>query len=165
MARSRHSYAGDIVIQLGAVRLNAIGFSGTKKGMTPDQKCCLARELQRLAKAGATEFHHGDCVGADDEAHDLAVAAGMEVITPPPINTSGRAWRQADRTHKPMKYLARNHVIAETTDRLIACPFQYQEILRSGTWATVRYARKAGRSVLIIWPDGQTETESGRWLF
>jgi hypothetical protein len=38
---------------------------------------------------------------------------------------------------------------------VIAAPMSSAEILRSGTWATIRYARKAGKPVLIIWPNGE----------
>jgi predicted Rossmann fold nucleotide-binding protein DprA/Smf involved in DNA uptake len=37
---------------------------------------------------------------------------------------------------------------------MIATPHSYVEIGRSGTWATVRYARKAGKPIYLILPDG-----------
>ena len=40
------------------------------------------------------------------------------------------------------------------TDTLVAAPKEDEEVVRSGTWATVRYARKAGRVVLVVRPDG-----------
>jgi len=40
-------------------------------------------------------------------------------------------------------------------DVLIAAPGEFVERKRgSGTWGTVRYARKLGRPLVIIWPDG-----------
>jgi hypothetical protein len=33
-----------------------------------------------------------------------------------------------------------------------------------GTWATVRYARKAGLPIAIIWPDGEITREGPAWL-
>ena len=38
---------------------------------------------------------------------------------------------------------------------LIAAPAEQEgERLRSGTWATVRYARRLGRRVVLVCPDG-----------
>jgi hypothetical protein len=41
----------------------------------------------------------------------------------------------------------------------VACPRTDQEQRRSGTWATVRYARKVGKPVLIIGRDGKIKLE------
>lgn len=58
-------------------------------------------------------------------------------------------------TYKPEPYLDRNHYMVDRCNLLIACP-EGIEALRSGTWATVRYARKRPRNHLIIYPDGTT---------
>jgi hypothetical protein len=39
----------------------------------------------------------------------------------------------------------------------LACPRGYTEELRSGTWATIRYARKTGVPYVIIFPDRTVE--------
>jgi hypothetical protein len=46
-------------------------------------------------------------------------------------------------------YLARNDKLVELADRLIAFPKTSKEVLRSGTWATIRRARKKGIPVDI----------------
>jgi predicted Rossmann fold nucleotide-binding protein DprA/Smf involved in DNA uptake len=46
--------------------------------------------------------------------------------------------------------LERNHLIVAACDVLNAAPLQDEEILRSGTWATIRYARKAGKTVIQL---------------
>jgi hypothetical protein len=51
-------------------------------------------------------------------------------------------------------YLVRNHEIVDDSQVLIAAPKEFTEQLRSGTWATIRYARKIGRTVRIVFPDG-----------
>lgn len=43
---------------------------------------------------------------------------------------------------------------------LIAFPPSKEEITRSGTWSTIRYARKCHKSLIIVYPDGQTITEN-----
>ena len=58
------------------------------------------------------------------------------------------------RTPKP--YLERNQDIADETGILLACPSGFKEVLRSGTWATIR----RGKIVAIIFPDGSVETRN-----
>jgi hypothetical protein len=45
---------------------------------------------------------------------------------------------------------------------VIACPFERTEQQRSGTWATVRMARKAGKPLVIVYPQGDERRE--RWF-
>ena len=70
-------------------------------------------------------------------------------------------WPNYIRPAKPP--LDRNHDIVERCDLLIATPHTVEEQLRSGTWATIRYARKVHRPHYIIRPCGQlvTYTETG----
>jgi outer membrane protein insertion porin family len=56
--------------------------------------------------------------------------------------------------------LDRNRAIVDSCDVLIACPKGPEE-QRSGTWATVRYARKQKKRIVIIWPDGEVTEEKG----
>jgi hypothetical protein len=57
---------------------------------------------------------------------------------------------------------SRNHDIVDETELLIACPGELAEAVRSGTWATVRYARKLGRPIVIFWPDGSVTGEPAK---
>lgn len=141
-----------------------VGFTGTQVGGLPMQEETL-RQLLRDKKP--SEFHHGDCVGADAQAHQvvcgLRIDEGLTRIIPhihPPLDTVKRAWCQWDNAivYRPRPYLERNHAIVDATDELIAMPKGYEEELRSGTWATIRYARKQGKPVTIIWPNGSTNT-------
>jgi hypothetical protein len=43
-----------------------VGFTGTRKGMTPQQRVAFAELVITLRP---TQAHHGDCVGADAEFH------------------------------------------------------------------------------------------------
>src|SRR5262245_41796084 len=61
----------------------------------------------------------------------------------------------------PYFYLVRNRDIVEETDLLIAAPANAVEHLQSGTWCTVRYARRSGRHS-IIRPDGTGRVCSSR---
>jgi hypothetical protein len=105
------------------------------------------------------ELHHGDCVGADKEAHDYFVNRFPFDVTThahPGIECEAegmRAFCAADVIHEPMKNLERDDVVA-AQDVLIALPRTKGEILRSGTWATVRYAARRQRPIYVIRPDG-----------
>lgn len=68
-----------------------------------------------------------------------------------------RSYCQGDVIKEEKEYIQRNHDIVDDSDMLIAFPSTMNEILRSGTWATIRYAKKRGKMVLIIFPDGSTE--------
>ena len=50
--------------------------------------------------------------------------------------------------------LVRNHKIVGAVHLLIATPKTDKEELRSGTWATIRYAKKVRLSTCIVYPDG-----------
>lgn len=51
---------------------------------------------------------------------------------------------------KSESYMLRNDLIVAHLDRLVAFPPTREEELRSGTWATVRRAHKAGKDVIIL---------------
>lgn len=97
---------------------------------------------------------HGDCFGADAQAHILARKLGWRVIIHPPIELQKRAMCVGDEVWPSKPYLVRNHDIVANTDRMVATPRGYSEEMRSGTWATVRYALKIGRTVYVVTPDG-----------
>lgn len=53
-----------------------------------------------------------------------------------------------------------DHDIVDATAVLVACPKEEEgEELRSGTWATVRYARRRHRPVYVVRPSGRVEEE------
>ena len=69
------------------------------------------------------------------------------------------AYKVAKDIRLPKKPLIRNRDIVRETAVLIATPEQTIEQLRSGTWATVRYARKMNRPTVLIFPDGTLTLE------
>lgn len=140
-----------------------IGFTGSRTGLNDFQR----KELKKLLGArtdlssGHVDFHHGGCVGADAEAHKLAVLLGCRAF----VHPCTIAYQRAYLTHVYKLYgeqepLARNRDIVKITTELIACPSGKEE-LRSGTWATIRYARKLGRRITIVYP-GDVSIEASR---
>ena len=128
--------------------LMKVGFTGTRRGMSLRQ---LA-EATRIINDIATEVRHGDCVGADEQVHIIAVKAGVRRVVHPPSDSKNRAWCGGfdGSIVMPAKpYLERNRDIVDACDMLVAAPYGPEKV-RSGTWATVRYARKVGKAVLVL---------------
>lgn len=130
---------------------SSIGFTGTRDGMTEAQKTTLAS----LLREHSGEFHHGDCLGADAQAHDLAKAAGLEPVAHPPLISALRAYKQTNKVYEPADYLQRNREIVDETTVLFATPKEFEEQPKGGTWYTIRYAKKRGRIPVVILPDGR----------
>ncbi len=133
-----------------------IGFTGSRKGITVAQAETLERFLNQLS---VTEVHHGDCVGADAELHQLSFRLSLNNIIHPPADARYRAYSKgASRNCTPLEYLVRNKNIVMSTDVLVAA-VQGDERQRSGTWATVRYARKLKHPIAIVDATGQLRCE------
>lgn len=157
-----------------------VGFTGTREGLTHEQYDQFG--IGRIVLSfKPTEFHHGACVGADHYAaceidmsrDDAAVVFsrgadtyggwdGVCKIVAHPSNlkaaTSELAISISDEVREPKPPLDRNRDIVDSTDILIACPKGPEE-RRSGTWSTIRRARKLGRRIIIIYPDGSIVEE------
>jgi hypothetical protein len=134
-----------------------IGFTGTQAGMSPYQQGKVTEYLQQYANV-QNEFHHGDCVGSDAEAAAIAALLGYIIHIHPPINTRRRAWTTGNFIHTPKPYLERNSVIVEHSDVLLATPSTVDEVLRSGTWSTIRYARAKNIPITIFCPEAPRES-------
>ena len=130
-----------------------VGFTGTQKGMTAIQQLCVAELIE-----GSSELHHGDCIGADDEVDQVGAALGIPKFIHPPLDNKKRAFcfRGIVGVLPSKPYLERNHDIVDESDYLVAAPSGAERI-RSGTWATIRYARKMGKRICIVMPDGKVE--------
>lgn len=130
-----------------------VGFTGTQKGITQVQEVFLSKVLVELNKRGGIEFHHGDCIGADSQASMIANNIGYRIILHPPIISDKRAWCDYYEARPVKDYIERNHNIVDETEILVATP-KGEEELRSGTWATIRYAKKQNKKIVIIYPNG-----------
>jgi len=65
------------------------------------------------------------------------------------------AFRLADVCHPVQPYRVRNFEMVNLSNVLWATPGRNHEELRSGTWMTIRYAKKIGKKLVIIWPNGE----------
>ena len=138
------------------------GFSGTERGMTSRQWNTVRYLFHELK---LMHLHHGDCIGADEQAHKLAKnllrGGSAKVTIHPPDNPRLRAFcKDYDEIRPELPYLSRNSNIArDGVDGLIVTPLEFAEVIRSGTWATIRYARKLKRPIWLVLPDGTFHQE------
>jgi predicted Rossmann fold nucleotide-binding protein DprA/Smf involved in DNA uptake len=132
--------------------MKSFSFTGTRKGMSESQEITLI-ELIRVNKFDT--IFHGDAVGADEQAHKIAVKYGLKVFKRPCKLTSQRAHTtEGIILEGPVEPLERNKMLVMDSEILIATPADFIEEQRSGTWSTVRFARKQDKHIFIIWPDG-----------
>jgi hypothetical protein len=135
-----------------------IGFTGTRKGMTQEQVKSVSVFFIRLKRFGRTveEIHIGDCIGADANFYDLAVEFFplAKKIGHIPKSDQYRAFLKYDEVKPADNFLERNRHIVNSSDCLLATPGESEEILRSGTWSTIRFARRRRKHTTILFPDG-----------
>lgn len=129
-----------------------VGFTGTRQGMTSAQKQTFAALI-----VFAEQPHHGMCTGADAQAEEIAKQRAPNCYrTGHPASDVPDKYRanclDTDEVLPAVPAMERNGNIVDACDLLIAAPRALQEELRSGTWATVRYARKSGKPVIILDP-------------
>jgi len=132
-----------------------IGFTGTREGMTTLQHMRVYESLKRKVQQNPTTtlvFHHGDCIGADEEAHEIATGLGYLTVAHPPLNPYLRAFCAADTILEPKEYLVRNRDIVNDSHLVIGTPSTMEYVARSGTWSTIAYARNNDKLWKIIKP-------------
>lgn len=143
-----------------------VGFTGTQRGITQRQGAGIIQVIQEIirlhpADLGLGEAHHGDCVGADEEFHTIVrwmpETKLWKIAIHPPENASKRAWCQGDHVFPEKPYLVRNEDIVRSVSYVIGAPGESMEVLRSGTWSTIRKARKLKRNLFIVYPSGEID--------
>lgn len=128
-----------------------IGVTGTRTGMNEWQFEQLSSFLTTVFIPGA-ELHHGDCVGVDVEAGELARELGYTIVCHPPTNHKLRAYHNGDKIHEPFGYLARDRNIVDATEMLLVVPLQVKWSSQGGTWFTHDYAIKQNKPLKIFFP-------------
>ena len=125
-----------------------IGFTGARVGMTTDQRKLV---IQTLKSFNSFTLHHGDCIGADAEAHIIVRSQfkDSEIIVHPPKVDKYRAFCEGDIIHKPQDFTVRDRDIVKDTTILIGTPKSLDQG-KSGTWYTIRYAKRIKKPVIVI---------------
>jgi hypothetical protein len=136
-----------------------IGFTGTRFGLSARQVKDIIGVF--LWAVEVCEIHHGMCVGADVGFHEIIRKIDpnriIKIIGHP---TSERYVKKdllahdldCDEVREARPPIERNRIIVDQTDFMIAAPFTQAEIVRSGTWSTIRYARQREKEVYIFTP-------------
>lgn len=131
-----------------------VGFTGSREGMSERQKRDFENTMKTLAPS---VFRHGACVGADREAHDIVrglFPASVCAIAVYP-STNARMTDQfciddADELFPPRPALLRDKDIVDAAEYMVATPKTDHEILRSGTWATIRMTERAKKPLIKL---------------
>lgn len=151
-----------------------VSFTGSRRGISSRQQCSLDMLIDSILHTyNEVTFHHGDCMGADAEFHktiysvcyryhSYMVAKHKYVyIQLYPSTSPTRAFCDKEvviscvkdiigvDVFAPKQPLVRNVDIVNASNFLIACPNR-GEVIRSGTWSTIRRAREAGKSIMIL---------------
>lgn len=146
-----------------------IATTGTQQGMTNWQKQEFANRLSELK---CTELINGGCIGSDEEHFIIALSLGIDTFTFYPSNLKGKQnqfvkaipniamWNQIEVMGKTINVrkmeeapaLERNKTIVDLCSKLLATPKEHSHTLRSGTWATIRYAWKKKKDHIVIPP-------------
>ena len=118
------------------------GFTGTRHRLTAPQ----LEKLKEVIEGLRGWFHHGDCKGADEQAHHLAVERQLQIALHPPESNRLRAYCKAGLSgivYAAQPYLERNARIVHATSSLIACPPPWKR--NSGLGLGQRFAMPAKR--------------------
>lgn len=135
-------------------------FTGTSRLPTDiDNSIFIRSSLESLDEPD--EVYTGGAYGVDTEVHNFATEmwpkAKLFLILPAvPFNeevldTKGviHLWTSEGQTNSK-SYMIRNDALVALCDKLIAFPLTATEERRSGTWATVRRAKKANKPVTLF---------------
>lgn len=146
-----------------------VGFTGNRGGMTLLQRA-IVTELVSLAVSAYRHVvaHHGVCVGSDEQFHEIVRSFGVLIVGHPGMSQQGRQHYLSKTSlltcHevRPNKFfLDRNDDIVRESGVVIATPSQVEEQFHgSGTWHTIRLARKQRRPLYLVFPDGVVQREN-----
>jgi hypothetical protein len=138
----------------------AVGFAGSRRGLTEAQKRAL-RDL--LAELRPRELHHGGEAGANEEllaiVGELTRGGAVEVprVFCRPAAGGASTAAAGDVILQPRPRHERDLALVAACGLLVACPPDAPERRGSRVWVLVRRARRAGRPVRVVWPDGRVE--------
>jgi hypothetical protein len=132
-----------------------IGFTGTRTELPKAQYDSLRFWLSVRKKAMPNiRARSGDCVGADKAFHGIAVELDWYTIGHIPNKDQFRAFCTYNEVTEPLPYLMRNRDIVDGSNIIVACPKEFDHQPKGGTWYTIDYARRIGKPLLIVYPDG-----------
>jgi hypothetical protein len=144
------------------IEVRTVGMIGVRGGLAYAQFQAVCRALVERQGPDALTGIEVVC-RANDGWGDADFDRIVRWMTPvPTLVVPDAAKPSADRpTISPHD---RNRAIVDASDLLIACPPVAVEEPRSRTWVAIRYARRVGKMVMIVYPDGTVDA-GGRNYF
>lgn len=147
-----------------------IAVTATRRGLTSPQRECAKLNLAFHLDQSIV-LRHGMCSGGDTELHHIARELGVKpenghwIEGHPGHSRNGLSSHfvqtDVDLQHESLEYLARDDVMVDRCDVLWGFPGTVKPIQRgSGTWYTIRYARRIRKPLLIIYPNGSMKWEN-----
>lgn len=133
-----------------------VGFTGTRSGMSHAQRLAVLDALHGLIQIHGlanVKVIHGDCIGADEHFDFIAAQLGIQREIYPCTIEHMRAHCEREGAvclRLPIAPLKRNEEIVKAVDIMFATPYSPVEEQRSGTWFTIRYARKMNKPLTIF---------------
>jgi len=132
-----------------------IGFTGTRSGMSDKQKRQIEHYLRNINFPN--KVHHGMCIGADEDFHNICDKINVDTIVGHPgkskkdVIGEARPYRadvECDEEYPETTHFERNRRIVDMSDIILACP--YNNSKTGGTWYTINYAKKVDKQVIIF---------------
>jgi hypothetical protein len=141
---------------VGLSEVTHVGFSGSREGMSPAQEDKVREYLLLICmNPGTIWLHHGDCIGADAQAHEIAKEYSYKIHLHPPLDPKYRAFldKDCDIVEECWSYHGRNQRILKKSQILIATP-KHREDRGGGTWYTINKAMIWKVPYIILFADG-----------
>lgn len=145
--------------------MEIIDITGSRYGTTFAQQRAFVTHITGIRDR--IEVHHGCCVGADEQIHNLAWSWDCRIVGHPPTDPRlmfdySHAEEEFDEIRQPLPYLARNREIVDSSTYLMVFPNTFAaEFLKpgpGGTRYTFNYATGQHlRRAIVVWPDGNTQ--------
>lgn len=139
--------------------IDHLAFTGSAAGMDAKQAIAV---MELLVAIHPKYVHEGGCVGADAQFHTLVDMFFPDIVVhrhPGDVREDMVSTYIGDAHVHPMQQpLDRNKTMVDESRVLLATPHR-EEYQRSGTWATIRYARKQGKPRFIVYPQGELVVE------
>lgn len=145
-----------------------VGFTGTRLGLSDAQRRTIITFLQDLGGDAILRVHHGDCIGADAEFHEIVrMLPRTRIVKHPGPLGKFSAGCEADETREPKPNMPRNRDIVAASHVMIGAPYENEPQPRGGTWATIQMARAAlkrgeMRALYVVGREGQL-LDHGEW--
>lgn len=136
-----------------------LGVSGSREALSEIWYPTVSERVYRAKLAGYTRLVQGACKGIDE----IALMAGRyhrlhtHSILPTMRGSLARTWKVYSDSYEESpagsSFLERDQLIVDQSDALLALPLyreDHPKSKRSGTWATIRMARRKAIPIRIL---------------